>query len=287
MRTATAESHRERVLRAQVYLQTRLDDRIDLDKLASVACFSPYHFHRIFRGITGETLMEHIRRLRLERAAQRLKTTDRSVTDIAFEAGYESHEAFTRAFRARFGDSPSGFRESRAPLPDSSTPQFASKPPGESIAIRVERFAPMRVAFIRHIGTFSRVGSAWTALVAWASTRNIFGPQTRALGVIHDDPDITPPEKLRYDAAVTIVRDATPEGPVGIQELPGGEYAITRHCGPYDRISETYARMCGEWLPSSNRELASAPALEFYLNTPQSTKPEDLLTDACLPLNVA
>ncbi len=285
MRTGTAESHRERVLRAQVYLQTRLDERIDLDQLASVACFSPYHFHRIFRGITGETLMEHVRRLRLERAAQRLKSTDRPVTDLAFEAGYESHEAFTRAFRAMFGDSPSGFRESRAPLPDSSTPRYAALPADENVAVRVERFAPMRVAFVRHIGAFSAVGSAWTTLMTWAGMRGLFGPHTRALGIIHDDPDITPPERLRYDAAVTIERDAIPEGSIGIQELPGGDYAIVRHRGPYDRISETYARMCGEWLPSSNRELAAASALEFYLNTPQSTKPEDLLTDACLPLN--
>lgn len=284
MRAGTAESYQERVLRALVYLQNRLDDPVDLDQLASVACFSPYHFHRIFRGVTGEPLMEHIRRLRLERAAQRLKSTNRAVTDIAFEAGYETHEAFTRAFRSMFGDSPSGFRESRGAAPNAA-PAIVKAANGDSIAVRVERTPAMRVAFVRHIGAFADVGSAWSTLIAWAGMRGLFGPHTRALGIIHDDPDITTPEKLRYDAAVTMAREIAPEGSVGVQEIPAGEYAVAQHRGPYDRISATYARMCGEWLASSGRELASAPALEFYLNTPQTTKPEDLLTDAYLPLS--
>jgi len=283
MRAGTAESYHERVLRAQVYLQSRLDDSIDLDQLASVACFSPFHFHRIFRGITGETVMEHVRRLRLERAALRLKFADQAVTDIAFEAGYESHEAFTRAFRARFGDSPTGFRESRATVAEPPTPS----PPesGSATPVRVERLPPMRVAFVRHIGPFDEVGTAWTTLMSWVGARGLFGPHTRAIGISHDDPDITPPEKLRYDAAVTIVGEVTPEGPVGVIELAGGEYAMAQHRGPYHQISATYARLCGQWLPSSGRELASASALEFYLNSPLMTKPEDLLTDACLPLS--
>jgi AraC family transcriptional regulator len=280
MRPGTAESYRERVLRAQVYLQSRLDEPVDLNELASVACFSPYHFHRIFRGITGEPLMEHIRRLRLERAAQRLKSTDRAVIDIALEAGYETHEAFTRAFRAMFGNSPTGFRE------DAEDQEIIKLDGGRGrrIDVRVEKIPAMRVAFVRHLGPFENVGPVWSALMAFAGMRGLFGPHTRALGIIHDDPDITAPEKLRYDAAVTIVKDVAPEGSIGIQEIPACEYAIAQHRGPYDGISETYARMCGNWLPTSGRELASAPAIEFYLNTPQTTKPEDLLTNACLPL---
>jgi AraC family transcriptional regulator len=281
MRASTAESYRERILRAQLYLQSRLDEPIDLEDLASVACFSPYHFHRIFRGLTGEPLMEHVRRLRLERAAQRLKSTDRPVTDIAFEAGYESHEAFTRAFRAMFGDSPSGFRESRATVAESG-PVFES---AHAIEVRIEKMPAMRVVFVRHTGPFANVGPTWSTLMQWVGMRGLFGPQTRAVGIIHDDPDITDPQKLRYDAAVTVSAGVSGEASIGVQEIPACEYAIARHRGPYDQISATYARMCGEWLVSSGRELATAPALEFYLNSPLTAKPEDLLTDACLPLS--
>ncbi len=277
MRPSTVESYYERILRALVHIQQHLEeqreDPLDLNALAHVACFSPYHFHRIFRGLVGETVADHVRRLRLERAAQRLKSTGRPVTDIAFEAGYEAHEAFTRAFRARFGASPSGFRESR--------PEIEKLEP---IAVRIEKLPAMRVAFVRHVGPFKDVGSAWGTLMGWAGMRGLFGPHTMAIGVVHDDPDVTAPEQLRYDASVTVIGDVRPEGVIGIEELASREYAIARHHGPYENISDTYARMCGQWLPSSGRELAAAPSLEFYLNAPQTTRPEDLLTDACLPL---
>src|ERR1017187_9684083 len=114
MRHGTQESYQERILRVLVYIQTHLDDPLTLDDLAGVACFSPYHFHRIFRGLVGEPVAEHLRRLRLERAAGRLKFTDRQVIDIALDAGYDSHEAFTRAFRANFGRPPSIYRAEAA-----------------------------------------------------------------------------------------------------------------------------------------------------------------------------
>src|SRR5205085_6955962 len=110
MHSQTERTYHERVLRVLVYIQNHLDDALALDDLAAVAHFSPYHFHRIFRGMVGESVMEHVRRLRLERAAHRLKFTDQPVTRIAFDAGYEAHEAFTRAFGAMFGTAPSQFR---------------------------------------------------------------------------------------------------------------------------------------------------------------------------------
>src|SRR5262245_8168875 len=112
MNTATLRDYQERILRVLVHIQCHLDHALDLEKLAAIAHFSPYHFHRVFRGMVGEPVKEHVRRLRLERAAGQLKATDRAVTQIAFDAGYETHEAFTRAFRATFEESPIEFRRS-------------------------------------------------------------------------------------------------------------------------------------------------------------------------------
>lgn len=97
------------------HVATHLDQALDLETLAAKACLSPFHFHRVFRGMVGETPVELIRRLRMERAAWRLIHTERSVTAIAFDTGYETHEAFTRAFRTCFGTSPSGFRARNHP----------------------------------------------------------------------------------------------------------------------------------------------------------------------------
>src|SRR6058998_1730991 len=122
MRAQTEQSYKERVLRVLVFIQQHLDETIELDDLARVAHFSPWHFHRLFRGMVGESVMEHVRRLRLERAAHRLKFGDQPVTRIAFEAGYETHEAFSRAFRAMFDHSPSEFRDSHHVMPVRSSP---------------------------------------------------------------------------------------------------------------------------------------------------------------------
>ena len=110
MKPVTARTYEERMLRVLVHIQEHVDEDLSLAALARVAHFSPYHFHRIFRGMVGESVKTHIRRLRLERAALHLKTTRRPVTRLAFEAGYETHESFTRAFRDMFGVAPSVYR---------------------------------------------------------------------------------------------------------------------------------------------------------------------------------
>src|SRR2546421_2579745 len=117
MRPITEQAYKERILKALVHIQQHLDHALSLEDLARVAHFSAYHFHRIFRGMVGESVKEHVRRLRLERAAHRLKHGDQPITSVAFEAGYETHEAFTRAFGAMFGTTPSRFRELRRPPP--------------------------------------------------------------------------------------------------------------------------------------------------------------------------
>ncbi len=281
MRTGTAESYQERINRALAHLEANLDQELPLNELAEVACFSPYHFHRIFRGMVGESVKEHIRRLRLERAGQRLRDTADPVTDIAFGAGYETHESFTRAFRAMFGEPPTSFRENRRALREVTRAQPI---PGEPLAVRLERFSATRLAFVRHVGPFDQVGQAWQRLLSWAGRRGLLGPGAEMLGVIHDDPEITPPERLRYDAALVVSERVKPDGDVGIEELPPCEYAVAVHRGPYETLYKTYARLCGEWLPSSGREARTAPGLEIYRNAPQTSRPDDLITEIHIPL---
>ena len=297
VRAETEQAYRERILRVLVHIQGRLDEALSLDELARIAHFSPYHFHRVFRGMVGESLMEHVRRLRLERAADRLKRTDQPVTRIAFDAGYEAHEAFTRAFRAMFGESPSRFRGIHQPIPYPGCPSGVHFDPNgrverfepshegnRAMEVKIKTIEPMRVAFVRHVGPYEQVGETWNKLCAWAGPRGLFGPQTVMLGICHDDPEVTPTDKIRYDACMTVDAPFEPEGEVGVQDIEGGEYAVVTHHGPYEKLSETYAQLCGQWLPSSGRELRSAPPFELYHNSPHDTAPDDLLTDIHLPL---
>jgi AraC family transcriptional regulator len=137
---------------------------------------------------------------------------------------------------------------------------------------------------MRHIGPYRQVGATWGKLMAWAAPRGLVGQTTMALGVAHDDPEVTPPDKVRYDACIVVDNSFVPEGEVGAQIIGGGEYAITTHRGPYERVARTAARVCGEWLPASGREPRSAAILAHHRNFPPDTAPEDLLTDIYLPL---
>ena len=104
------------------------------------------------------------------------------------------------------------------------------------------------------------------------------------LGVVHDDPEITPPERLRYDAAIVVNERVRPTGEAGIEELPAGEYAVAVHKGSYMLLGNTYARLCGEWLAASGREARNSPAFEIYRNMPHNTPPDELVTEIFIPL---
>lgn len=295
MRQTTQGDHQERMLRVLVHIQRHLDDDLSLDELARVANFSPYHFHRVFRGMVGESVAEHVRRLRLERAAQRLKVGQEAVTNIAFDAGYQTHESFTRAFRAMFGRTPSEFRTEHRPVPLPTAPSAVHFAPdgevtefeacqagGAEMDAEIKTLEPKRVAFMRHVGPYHEVGQVWGRLCQWAGPRGLMGPHMQMLGLCHDDPEVTPLDKIRYDACITAGDGLEAEGDVGVQTIAGGEYAITVHQGPYEKLSETYAALCGQWLPAQGREPDSAPSIEIYQNNPQTTPPKDLRTQVCV-----
>lgn len=125
--------------------------------------------------MVGESVKEHVRRLRLERAAQRLKHSDQPVTDLAFDAGYETHESFTRAFHAMFGVPPSEFRDSHHVHFGGDGDFIAFQgPPSDPLEVRIERLDGMRVAFIRHVGPYEAVGAAWGRLMGRAWPKGLF-----------------------------------------------------------------------------------------------------------------
>jgi AraC family transcriptional regulator len=277
---------------ALLHIQSNLDGDLSLDRLAALTCFSPTHFHRIFKGMMGETVADHIRRIRLERAALRLSSGRHSVTDAAFDAGYETVESFSRAFKKMFGCPPSKYREQHWQTMQDRFPGLIHYRPDElrttftlnnrketNMEVRMETVPPMRVAFIRKTGPYNQCEDAWMRLCAWAGPKGLLHADARFLGVGHDDPQVTPPDKIRYDACVTVDETVEGEGEVGIQTVGGGRYAVTTHKGPYENLESTYAELMGGWLPLSGERLGDNLCFELYLNDPRSTPPEELLTD--------
>jgi len=297
MKTETEEIYRERILRVLLHIQANLDEPMSLEDLAGLAYFSPFHFHRIFKGMVGEPVKAHIRRLRLERSVWHLHSTDRTILDIALDAGYETNESFTRAFQSMFGKAPSILRRDHVSVKFNNSPTGVHFQPGGKLDsfnpiirggmkmdVRIENIEPMRVASVRHVGPYIECDPAWQKLCAWAGPKGLFGPGVKMIGISYDDPEVTAPEKIRYDACITVDDTVEPEGDINVQVIPGGEYAVATHRGPYTKLIETYGKLYGEWAPQSGRVVKPAPCFEIYRNDPESTPPEELITDVYIPL---
>ena len=296
-RPATLRDYKERLLRVLVHIQRHLDAPLPLAELAGLACLSPHHFHHVFTGMLGESLHSHIRRLRLERAASHLKLTRQSVTRIALDAGFESHEAFIRAFRASFGVPPSRYRRlhgTQLKLAAGSGVHFqtgtvprnfkTTTPGGKYMNVTIKQLPSLRVAFMRHIGPYDQVGKLWEKFTMLLGKEGLLGSDSQFIGICHDDPAITPPNRVRYDACVTVDGEFRPRGEIGVQEIPGGDYAVLTHFGPYANLGNSYAALLGQWLPRSGRTLRASPCFEVYFNSPEDTEPDDLITDIHAPL---
>jgi len=297
MKLDTRNAYAARMLRVMNHIQRHLDEPLELEALAGLAHFSVSHFHRVFKGMLGETIMDHLRRIRLERAYVQLTQGRGTVTVIGLAAGYDSPEAFSRVFRKTFGVSPSQCRESVwkrrfPPVPSGvhygagELVEFLFDETGAAIMnVRIETLPQRRIIRVRETGPYMESAErAWKILCDWAGPKGLFGPNTLLAGIGHDDPSITPAEKIRYDAAITVDREVALEPPVVADVLAGGDYAIITHQGPYQKLEDSYKVIMGQWLPQSGREFRESPTYEVYRNDPATTAPEDLLTDIHIPL---
>lgn len=269
----------ERILRVLDHIQVHLDEELSPEQLAEIAGFSRHHFHRVFTGMMDESVMGFVRRLRLERAAMRLKFGEQPVTQVAFSAGYNSHEAFTRAFRQRFAKSPSSFRQQ-------AEQSAAPAPPLMSQCVEPDRDC---LAY-RFTGPYEDCLGAWEALIEWSEGVGVYAQRLESLGLVYDDPQVTKAANLRYDACLVlppavIERLGPLPAPLVRRKVPGGRYAMVQHRGAYEGMDPTYAALLGYWLPRSNVELCDEPVVERYLNRPMDVAPYELLTDVCVRLD--
>lgn len=278
----TKQDYASRMNRVLEYIQTNLDRPISLDKLADIACFSPYHFHRIFSGMIGESLRSYIKRLRLERAAVTLKRSDERVTDIALNAGFATHESFTRAFNSMFGISPLAFRKTHQAFLEQKQTKFWKE---ITMKVNVIELQDMNVAFMRHLGPYDECKPAWDALTDWAKAKGLVTPQSKFLSLCHDDPKVTKTDKIRHDVCLIISKEQQVIAPISRKTIPGGTYAMTLHKGSYMDLADTYAQLCGQWAPQNGYEVAASASIQIYLNNYYTTPTEELLTEVYVPLN--
>jgi AraC family transcriptional regulator len=233
----TARDYGRRIERVVAFIGAHLDDPLDLERLAAVACFSPYHFHRIYRAIAGETTADTLRRLRLHRAAGEIVRDSTPIAAVARRAGYGSVAAFGRAFRAAYGATPAAYRK-RGRLV--TVGPFAATQEGLMYEVSIRELAPVRLAALRHVGPYMGIGPVFERLFAWAGGRGLVGPSTRAFGIYYDSPEAVPARQLRSDAGITVGPQVEVEGDVRLVDLAGGRHAVFVHKGPYAELESAY-----------------------------------------------
>lgn len=271
---ASRRQYDDRMHRVQAYIDRHLDAPLDLEALAAVAHFSPFHFHRLFLAWTGQTLGGYLARRRLELGAQRLRGQPASsVLSIALGVGYGSAEAFSRAFKAHFGLSPTQWRNldhadgklhQIGPAAGGDDGTFLNPDEGHPVNVRLIDHPPVRMGYLRYQGAYGpALGRFWGETFGpWLATQNL-GAVAR-FGISHDDPSLVPADQCRYDCGVAVPPGWVPNSGALVTELPGGRYAALAFEGTAAEIGAAWRQLMGRWLPSSGLQLDARPCYEFY-----------------------
>ncbi len=269
-REETSESYAASVNRAIDYIDRHYAESLTLEVLAAQGCFSPCHFHRVFKAIVGETHHEYVARVRLEKAAL-MMDSGLSITDIGMSVGFSTPAHFTQAFKARFGVSPRSYhsRKKRKDRKFSIVPRVArghTDPRTESApSVGTLDCPPMRVAYVRHIGGYDfRIGFAWKKLMGWAAKKGALGKDSLRISCSWDNPELTDDGRLRYDACVTVPDWVNAEGAIGVKTIPGGRHAVIRFEGSIADLSGFYDRVYGELLPASGLMTGFDPGFRIH-----------------------
>jgi AraC family transcriptional regulator len=264
-----------------------------VDTLAAIAHLSPFHFHRIYRALTGESIAETVQRLRLAKAAHQLKNAGDSVTSIALDVGYDSPQAFARAFRGFAGISPTEFRARQTdlanpivadqiladPCVEAASGMPSARPIGAS-DVEITQLAPIDALCLRHQGPIATIGLTYRKLL-----RTLDVDETAREGMIGIcTGDTEEPGSFHYLAGIAPTAPLEPVGAVEAVRVEGGLYAAYRLVGPWALIAPTFRTLFGGWLPQSGYDPDDRPALELYRHRSTPDARQECVTDLLIPI---
>ncbi|KKB86357.1 AraC family transcriptional regulator [Devosia limi DSM 17137] len=275
------DRYSDRLDRVMEHVYAHLEDEISFDRLAEVACLSPYHWSRIYAAMRGETIAASIRRLRLQRAADRLANSELDIATVAGRAGYGSSDSFGRAFKEAFGSTPAAYRSTGAHVAFQAAGAAGD---ASGFPVDIMTLPARRCAGIDHQGSYMEIDRAMGKLFGALAARNAVPVNPAMIGVFFDDPDLGDEAALRSRACLPVADAVVIDAPMVESVLRGGTYARLRYTGPYAAMRGAYRWFLGVWLPNSGYEPDDAPIFEAYLNDPRDTPQAELRTDIHLPL---
>lgn len=293
LKAGTRDAHQRRIERAVALIEqaiARGEDPPELARLAEAASFSPFHFHRVYRAMTGETTGQTVARLRLLQGLRLLASADRSVTDAALAVGYQTPQAFTRAFRQGVGGTPSELRAEPERLwreiDRLSLPPDSGQAPSPPLRVEVVSVDPFQVVTLRVTGAYPEQNQGYGRLFGWAAEHGLLDALNGLYGVPVDDRRDVPPQACVFDCMLALGRPFRIEAGSGLgtMRLGGGRYARVRHVGAFDGLEALTDALLAHWLPGSGELLRDAPLHHEYLDDPDEVPEALLRTDIYLPL---
>jgi AraC family transcriptional regulator len=300
-RPAQTNLYLQRINAVIGYVREQLQTDISLNTLARVAGFSPFHFHRLFKAITGETISDMVLRLRLERSVLLLRSTPTcSITEAAFAAGFQSVAVFSRSFKKQYGINASQW-DRQSPLENSKNGQtFAGLPRytlanlsdlanHDNLEVRIRSLPAQRLAYIRVYDAYrqwSQVKEAYAHLIAWYNQHGGHPEQTTLYGMSQDDPDITPLHLCRFDWCLRVPEHWRADGAMNITDLPACHVATIRCLGDIAQEDRAFQYLFRYWLPHSRYQPANLPAMEIYRRQPAELGWESYDFDCAVPIEL-
>lgn len=291
------QRYRDRFAPLADHVRRNLTGDLSVEALAEAVHFSPFHFHRLFTAVMGETVGTFVRRVRLERAIQLMRTRPgRSLSDIARTVGFGSSSAFSRAFRRAYGLPPSRW-DRRTRLVFRAAETGSDRPSGvpdlsELIAsaeespvdVRLRDVPPLTLAYVRVRRPWESgaLEGAYRDLRAWLHRRGL--DQRELVGISWDDVEVTPLEHIRYDLAAGVPPGTRGDRGVLIRESPPVVVAAATARGTLARVARVWDHLYKEWLPRTRFEPRDLPPFEWYRGWPETLEGERWDLDCCVPV---
>lgn len=287
--TSALDHYHARMQRVLDHIDRHLDGDLDLAAVSSVAAFSKFHFHRQFKATFGLSLHRYVQLARLRQASKRLADGQgHSVTDIALDAGYETPDAFARAFRQRFQQSPSDFRKSPdwapwlqafGPLNSARNKLMQTTFSPDQVTIR--EVAPTRVAMFEHRGDPATLEVTIQRFIAWRKAGGLSPKTSPTFNIWYSERRPADPADYRMDLCVGIGPDQViddGDGTVRAGEIPGGRCAVLRVTGDTHNLEPAALYLYRDWLPASGEEMRDFPIYcqRLFLDDPEPGAAADL-----------
>lgn len=298
-RSAQENLYLQRINAVIAHVRENLKDELSLDVLARVAGFSPFHFHRLFKSITDETINDMVVRLRLERAVSLLRATpELSVTAAAFESGFKSVSVFSRLFKKQYGLNARQWDRQR-PLKNSKNGQVSDRLPRytlehlsdfaaqDEFKVQLRSLPEQQLAYIRVYDSyrkFSQVVEAYYRLIEWYRRRGGRLEQTTLYGMSQDDPEVTPLRLCRFDWCLNVPAGWEADGEVSMQNFPACQVATIRCVGDLSQEYRAIQYLFRYWLPHSRYQPANLPGMEIYRRQPIELGWETFDIDCAIPI---